>query len=127
MWEDPQNVNGGRWQLTLEKFNKSSKGLQSLWQNSLLSLIGSQYDAESSYVNGVVVNIRPKFNKLALWTNNAADRDAQNKIGKRFKKALDIHTTIIFEEHKKDILTDRVDLKQPEDDQVSYEIYLISY
>ena len=59
MWEDPENIDGGRWLLTIEK---KRVDLNDLWQNALLSLVGSQYDKESSLVNGAFFNRRFKVN-----------------------------------------------------------------
>lgn len=36
---------------------------------------------ESSYVNGVWVNVRAKGDKISLWTKSAKDVDIQMKIG----------------------------------------------
>jgi translation initiation factor 4E len=47
----------------------------------LLALIGDQFCDESSYVNGVWVNVRPKGDKISLWTRAAKEADIQMKIG----------------------------------------------
>ena len=100
MWEDAHNLNGGRWLFTIEK-KTPTKRLMELWLNALISLIGSHYDEESALVNGTVLNIRHKVNKIALWTNESSNTLAQNRIGKRFKKTLDIQMPINFEAHNK--------------------------
>lgn len=100
MWEDLKNQNGGRWVLSLDK-RSSSNLLGTLWLNSLLSLIGSRYDEENQNVNGVVLSIRFKINKLALWTDNSSNQEAQNKILNRFKKELGVNNLIItYEAHR---------------------------
>lgn len=100
MWEDKRNENGGRWLLNIEK-RSCTNFLNSLWLNSLLSLIGSHYDDETSYVNGVVLNKRLKTNKIALWTNNYENQVAQNKIARKFKKELGLNDAfVLFEIHK---------------------------
>ena len=104
MWEDSKNLDGGRWLHTFEKSNESIKFLEECWVNTLISLVGSDYDEENEFVNGAVVNIRHKFNKLALWTSNQKNMDMQKRIGKRFKRILNVKCTIIFEAHKREFL-----------------------
>ncbi len=112
MWEDSKNLDGGRWLHTFDKSKESIKILENCWVNTLLSLIGSQYEEENAFVNGAVVNIRHKFNKLALWTNNQRNTNMQNKIGKRFKRFLNVKSTISFELHKKELLANMLDETQ---------------
>ncbi|CAF0743964.1 unnamed protein product [Brachionus calyciflorus] len=100
MWEDEQNQNGGRWLLNIEK-RASSNFLNGLWLNVLLSLIGSHYDDEIQYINGCVLNVRFKSNKLALWTNSYENKQVQNKIVKQIKKEINLNDSILlFEIHK---------------------------
>ena len=47
----------------------------------LLALIGDQFFDESQYVNGLWVNVRPKNDKIALWTRCADNQEVQMKIG----------------------------------------------
>jgi len=65
-WEDPANVNGGRWQIEYKK-NEEEMFLQS-WVNSLLALIGEQF-TDGDEVMGVVLNIR-KNRRIQLWTRS---------------------------------------------------------
>lgn len=106
MWEDPKNIDGGRWLLTIDKI-RSKSHLNELWQSTLLSLIGSQYDKESSLVNGAVINRRFKVNKLSLWTDNSKKVEAQNQIGKRFKRALNVDDSIVYEVHHNQIINSK--------------------
>jgi len=46
-----------------------------------LCLIGESFDEFSDEICGAVINIRPKGDKLGLWTRNASQRDANIKIG----------------------------------------------
>lgn len=100
MWEDLNNLNGERWIMNIQK-NQDSNLLNSLWLNSLLSLIGSHYDDDIKFINGIVISVRFKCNKLALWTNCQEDKIIQNKILKRFKKEINFSDKdILFELHK---------------------------
>ncbi|CAF0805500.1 unnamed protein product [Brachionus calyciflorus] len=102
MWEDPQNCDGGRWILNLDK-KYHNQGLDMYWLNTLLALIGDQFFEEGPYVNGVWVNIRPKLDKIALWTKSAKNAEVQMRIGRRFKEILNLRdkdTVLFYEEHQ---------------------------
>lgn len=47
----------------------------------LLCLVGESFDEASDDVCGAVVNVRPKGDKLAIWTSNCQNRDAIMTIG----------------------------------------------
>ena len=47
----------------------------------LLCLIGEAFGDHSDQVNGAVVQIRNKGDKLAIWTSNASDQEATLTIG----------------------------------------------
>lgn len=99
MWEDPQNCDGGRWILSLEKKFRNSS-LDVYWLNTLLALIGDQFMEESSYVNGVWVNVRSKGDKLSLWTKSAKNAEVQLKIGRKLREILGLKENMLtFEEH----------------------------
>jgi len=101
MWEDPQNLDGGRWVLNLDK--KFHQSLDVYWLNTLLALIGDQFLDESPYVNGLWVNVRPRADKISLWTSNAKNADVQYKIGRKFKEILEIKDcSLIYEKHGDD-------------------------
>jgi translation initiation factor 4E len=85
--------------LTLDKRYRPTS-LDIYWLNTLLALIGDQFMEESGYVNGVWVNVRPKADKIALWTRSAKDADMQLKIGRKFKEILGLKdNAITYEEH----------------------------
>jgi len=99
MWEDPQNCDGGRWILSLEKKFRNSS-LDVYWLNTLLALIGDQFMEESCYVNGVWVNVRSKGDKLSLWTKSAKNAEIQMKIGRKLREILGLKENMLtFEEH----------------------------
>ena len=107
MWEDPQNKDGGRWVLNIDK-RLRNQNLDIYWLNTvrpqrldwtglasqlarnfnsywflfqLLALIGDQFEDEGPYVNGAYINIRGKGDKLSLWTKSAKEAETQMKIG----------------------------------------------
>lgn len=47
----------------------------------LLCLVGESFDEASDDVCGAVVNVRPKGDKIAIWTSNCQNRDAIMTIG----------------------------------------------
>lgn len=99
MWEDDQNRDGGRWQLSIDKKNRNNT-IDSYWLNAVLALIGDQFMDEGQYVNGVYINIRAKGDKLSLWTKSAKNSEVQMKIGRKFREILDLKENMLsFEEH----------------------------
>lgn len=84
-WEDPQCENGGKWTIFVPR---SKQVLDKFWLHSLLACIGEQF-TNSDEICGVVVNIRPKQDKVCLWTKTASNEAAQTSIGKQFKEFLE--------------------------------------
>lgn len=71
MWEDDANKNGGRWLLNLDKKMRMS-ALDSAWMEILLCLIGGSFgDDDNHIVNGAVVSIRNKGDKIGIWLGDA--------------------------------------------------------
>jgi len=101
MWEDPRNNEGGRWLISLDKKQRTSD-LDSYWLEVILCLIGEAFDEHSDDVCGAVVNIRPKGDKLSIWTANCKNKDGILKIGHKLKERLGIQpkSTIVYESHK---------------------------
>jgi translation initiation factor 4E len=60
-----------------------------------LALIGEQFDDDSELVNGVWVNVRPRGNKIAIWTKAARNAEAQLRIGNKIKEVLAIKDQIL--------------------------------
>ncbi|XP_038677831.1 eukaryotic translation initiation factor 4E family member 1c isoform X3 [Scyliorhinus canicula] len=54
----------------------------------LLCLIGEAFDEHSDEVCGAVVNVRPKGDKIAIWTGNCQNREAIVSIGQLYKERL---------------------------------------
>lgn len=88
----------------IEKIDSINE-VNNLWLNAQLSLIGSHYDDVMSYINGVVINVRSKWIRLALWTRCAYDLGVQSKIARLFQKELGLKKDIFlsFEAHSKKI------------------------
>ncbi|XP_020300549.1 eukaryotic translation initiation factor 4E-like isoform X1 [Pseudomyrmex gracilis] len=101
MWEDNQNKSGGRWLINLEKKQRATD-LDNFWLEILLCMIGEAFDEYSDDVCGAVVNVRPKGDKLGVWTSNAESADSVMEIGRKLKERLKItsKTTMGYQVHK---------------------------
>uniref|UniRef100_A0A3P8T4K2 Eukaryotic translation initiation factor 4E family member 1c n=1 Tax=Amphiprion percula TaxID=161767 RepID=A0A3P8T4K2_AMPPE len=89
MWEDDRNKLGGRWLMTLNKQQRHND-LDRYWMETLLCLVGESFDEASEDVCGAVVNVRPKGDKIAIWTSNCQNRDAIMTIGQLYKERLNL-------------------------------------
>jgi len=88
-WEDKRNQNGGRWIINLDKRQRADH-LDNYWLEILFFLIGEHADQHAHQVNGAVVNVRGKGDKLAVWLADAAQSDSIIRIGKMLKERLGI-------------------------------------
>ena len=81
MWEDPGNVNGGRWLITLNKHQRNTI-LSQLWLETIMTLVGNIYEQPlCQQVCGAVVNVRPKQDKISLWTSDSSNARSNIEIG----------------------------------------------
>jgi len=95
MWEDERNKQGGRWLVNTQK-NVRQQELDRLWLETLMLLVGEAFGDYSDSVCGAVVQIRTKGDKLAIWTNNAHDQDANLSIGRTFKERLNLPPKLLI-------------------------------
>lgn len=77
MWEDDINKNGGR---LLINSNKRNGLTDKYWMEILLSLIGESYGDNNDYICGAFVNVKPKFDRVGIWTKTT-DRDVNQHVG----------------------------------------------
>lgn len=87
-WEDKRNQNGGRWMISLDKRQRSR--LDDYWLEILFFLIGEHADQHAHQVNGAVVNVRSKGDKLGVWLADSSQPDSILRIGKMLKERLGI-------------------------------------
>ena len=101
MWEDDKNRRGGRWLINLDKKQRITC-LDNFWLEVMLCLIGETFDDHSQYVNGAVVSVRNKGDKIGLWLGDASQGTSILTIGKKVKERLgiDLKTTLGFEAHQ---------------------------
>lgn len=96
MWEDAYNRSGGRWSINLGKAQRAAE-LDKYWMFTvrkttdtlvmpdflfqLLSLIGDQYTDDAPQVNGCVVSVRSKGDRISLWTKEWKQTEVTKRIG----------------------------------------------
>lgn len=74
-WEDEANSAGGKWMLGVDK-----KATVCLWERLLLALVGNQFGDDTEHVCGIVLRVRYGQDLLSIWTDNAEDHAAQQRI-----------------------------------------------
>jgi len=102
-WEDARNAPGGRWMINVDK-RQRMECLDTYWLEILFFLIGEHADQHAHQVNGAVVNVRTKGDKLAVWLADAGQPDGILRIGKMIKERLGIdpEQTIGFNIHNEE-------------------------
>lgn len=98
MWEDKKNEKGGKWVVKVEKHHRANC-LENMWLEVLLCLIGDMFPAQGRLVNGAVVNVRPKVDRISLWLSEVNAEKEIIDIGKHLKDILDFDGRIEFEVH----------------------------
>jgi len=96
-WEDSFNQKGGTWTYRISSEDSTQK-LDTAWFNTVLTMIGDQFD-DADDICGVVVSKRNSTNRLGLWIKHADDRDAVRRIGKQLKDLNRIKSRIRFLSH----------------------------
>ena len=83
MWEDKQNIGGGRYQMSFKKNLICDK----VWEDLQIAFIISKKEFES--INGIVMNIRTAEVFISIWTKdlNAAQ---SLKVSNWIKRALEL-------------------------------------
>jgi len=103
MWEDEKNRTGGRWLINLDKKQRMTS-LDNFWLEVMLCLIGESFEDHSQYVNGAVVSVRTKCDKIGMWLGVANQTQAESitTVGRRVKERLGIdpHVSLGFEAHE---------------------------
>jgi len=103
MWEDPANINGGKWSLEFPKGpnRQMDARLDDIWLEVLLCLIGEAFDEDGDDICGAVVDCRMKQDKISIWTADCTHKDAIFKIGRKIKESLSLYNgAMTFESHE---------------------------
>jgi translation initiation factor 4E len=101
MWEDPQNIDGGKFVLTMHKKDSMAGKCDEWWLFTILAVIGETMDMSGDEICGAVVSIRKSQDRIALWLKSC-DREACTQVGLRWKKALEVSskTSLKYQSHK---------------------------
>jgi len=91
-WEDPRNQAGGRWIINGDKGQRAL--LDTHWLEIMFYLIGEHADHHAHQVNGAVVNVRAKGDKLAVWLADAGEQESVTRIGKMIKERLGVDPAV---------------------------------
>lgn len=99
-WEDPANVNGGKFVFTMAKKDSKNGKVDELWLYTVLAMVGETMDVSGVEVLGAVVSIRKSQDRIALWLKGS-ERDVIVAIAERWKKALTLEKqTVRYQTHK---------------------------
>ncbi|KAI7822922.1 translation initiation factor eIF 4e-like domain-containing protein [Gamsiella multidivaricata] len=91
VWEDPVNINGGKWIVRLKK------GLASrYWENLVMAVIGDQFDVGEE-ICGIVLSIRGAEDILSIWNQSADEGRINLKIRDTMKRVLNLPADTIME------------------------------
>ncbi|KAJ2776947.1 hypothetical protein H4R18_005407 [Coemansia javaensis] len=82
VWEDPENINGGKWMLRLKK------GLSPrLWERLAIAVVGNAFGAGDE-ICGIVLSIRNSEDIISLWNKTAVDTKATLHIRDALKRIM---------------------------------------
>ncbi|CDW55711.1 IF4E domain containing protein [Trichuris trichiura] len=101
LWDDPANVNGGRWILSM---GDNMGRMDAVWMHLLICLVGSWFRTLQAQICGVVANVRKRKSKICVWTNCASEKAKTIKIGyaslSAVKEFLKIQDVMVYEVHE---------------------------
>eukprot|EP01120_Amphizonella_sp_Union-15-10_P000405 TRINITY_DN1040_c0_g1_i2.p1 TRINITY_DN1040_c0_g1~~TRINITY_DN1040_c0_g1_i2.p1 ORF type:complete len:238 (-),score=48.99 TRINITY_DN1040_c0_g1_i2:117-770(-) len=93
LWEDQNNVNGGKWVIELKSDAKQI--LDILWQNIILSLIGETLELEdSNELCGCVFSRRKMADRIAIWNRSKINKKFIDHLGNEIRQLILLHPHI---------------------------------
>lgn len=97
IWEDSDNVNGGKWMIRLKKSLASY-----YWERLILALIGEQFPVD---VVGAVVSVRFQEDIISLWNRTGSDPDVRYEICCALCSALELppDTKLEYKKHDESV------------------------
>lgn len=101
MWEDEDNVRGGRWLIVVDK-QKRAQELDHYWFELLMAIIGEQFEEHGEDICGAAVDVRYKGDRVSLWTRDSEKDDVNLRIGQILKAKLQIPDSVLirYQVHK---------------------------
>ncbi|KAJ2553052.1 hypothetical protein EV175_003078 [Coemansia sp. RSA 1933] len=109
VWEDPENVAGGKWMIRLKK------GISPrMWEKLAIAVVGGVFDAGDE-ICGIVISIRNSEDIVSLWNKNAIDHRTNARIRDTMKSvmALPADCIIQYKAHN-DSLRDTSTFRNPD-------------
>ncbi|XP_041968489.1 eukaryotic translation initiation factor 4E type 2 isoform X2 [Aricia agestis] len=91
MWEDPANVNGGKWTVRLRK----SQTVRA-WEDLCMAMLGEQFMVGPELC-GVVLSVRFQEDHLAVWHRTAADTAASARVRDAMRRILQLPASVPIE------------------------------
>ena len=88
MWEDHQNADGGKWLIQMDKRLRHMV-VDKLWLKIMMCLIGESFGVHGQIINGAVVNIRGKQDKISVWLSESSKSKAVMFVGEQLKRMFD--------------------------------------
>ncbi|KNC52032.1 Eif4e2 protein [Thecamonas trahens ATCC 50062] len=77
LWEDPRNVNGGRW---LIKCGKNRGLIKSVWQDVTIAAVDDSF-VHLDFISGITLQMRArKGNSVAIWSMDASRLDVVEEV-----------------------------------------------
>lgn len=91
-YEDPANINGGKWSLRLKK------GLACpFWENIILALVGDGFNEVGDDICGAVMSVRNGEDVLSVWNKTASNGTINLKIRNIIRKCLGLKADVVME------------------------------
>ncbi|KAJ2004441.1 hypothetical protein H4R26_002511 [Coemansia thaxteri] len=91
VWEDPANINGGKWMIRLKK------GLAPrMWERLIMATVGD-LSALGDQICGLVLSVRNTEDIISLWNKTAADAKTNYLIHNFMKHAMGLPAEAFME------------------------------
>lgn len=91
MWEDPANVNGGKWVVRLRKTQTGRA-----WEDLCMAMLGEQFMVGPELC-GVVLSVRFQDDHLAVWHRTASDTAAASRVRDAMRRILQLPASVPIE------------------------------
>lgn len=90
MWEDKENVKGGKY---IIRFRKECS--QRIFEKILVALVSEEF--KSLIINGVVLSLRPKQHILGIWTKVNPTKEEEDKFLKELQHVIGVNFNVVVE------------------------------
>ncbi|AFP65328.1 eukaryotic translation initiation factor 4E (nucleomorph) [Chroomonas mesostigmatica CCMP1168] len=89
-WEDPENIEGGRWVFSASKNHRSK--IEKIWEKTIFEIITNRFSIfGANAIKGLVGSARMNEIRISIWTADASDKNNQISIGKYWKNIIGEH------------------------------------